>query len=367
MKRLSGRLVATHLAVALVAGAVTFVIVRLLATALFDRSFGMGQGMGRGRPEGAGMLRDQIAADVTLALLVGTAISVVVAALVGWWFARRIVAPLRRLSGATRQLAGGDYDVSVPRPETAELAQLADDISTLGSTLADTESRRVRLLGEVAHELRTPLTVIDGTVEAMIDGVLPVTPAALGGISDEVRRLRRLSDDLSALSRAEEGRLSVNARTIDLSEVVTIAAERLRPQAEDAGITYATPSPGETITVDADPDRVAQVVTNLVGNAIRATPPDGSVRVEIHRVGEWVEVTVTDSGVGLGGSDLERVFERFYRVPGAPRGETGSGVGLTIARALMRAMGGDLTASSDGPGRGARFTAWLPSSAVRAV
>ena len=139
-------------------------------------------------------------------------VGVAAATVFGIVAAHRLVRPLRQLGDTTREIAAGHYDVHVARPQEHELALLADDVNTLGRTLAETESRRVRLLGEVAHEMRTPLTVIDGSVEGMIDGVLPAGPERLGLVSDEVRRLRRLSDDLSALSRAEEGRLGLVAR-----------------------------------------------------------------------------------------------------------------------------------------------------------
>lgn len=149
----------------------------------------------------------------------------------------------------------------------------------LGQQLGETETRRVRLLGEVAHEMRTPLTVIDGTVEAMIDGVLPVEPERLALVSDEVRRLRRLSDDLSALSRADEGRLSLVLTDVDLREVVQRAAGRLVAQALDAGLTLDIACGPVVVPVRVDPERIGQVVTNLVGNAVRATPEGGQVTV----------------------------------------------------------------------------------------
>lgn len=247
----------------------------------------------------------------------------------------------------------------MPLPREHELAELAGDINLLGSSLAETESRRTRLLGEVAHEMRTPLTVIDGYVEAMIDGVVPVTPERLGQVSDEVRRLRRLSEDLSALSRSEEGRLDLRLQETDLAAVVATATERLRPQAEDAEIGLVV-APG-TVAAVVDADRVAQVVTNLVGNAIAATPPGGTISVGCTHHDEEAVITVTDTGAGLEPADLDRVFERFYRArPGA---SGGTGVGLTIARAIVRAHGGDLRASSAGPGLGATFTARLPRRA----
>jgi signal transduction histidine kinase len=363
VNRLSVRLVASHLLVAILGGAATFVVVRVLTPAIFDRQMRMDGGpmMGQGGPGSQGALRTQVAGAVTQALWIGLLVGVVAAAAVGVIAAGRLVRPLGRLSETTRQIAAGRYDVHVERPQEAELAELADDVNTLGAALAETEARRTRLLGEVAHEMRTPLTVVDGYVEGMIDGVLPTSTDELGKVSDEVRRLRRLSDDLSSLSRAEEGRLSLELREVDLAAVVTAAAERLRPQAEDAGLRLGVRTPGEPVRVLADADRVAQVVTNLVGNAVRATPRGGSVDVDVAVDPDRCVVTVTDTGEGLAAEDLERVFERFYRAGGrARRDGSGSGIGLTIARGIVRAHGGDLTAASGGRGAGASVTVVLP-------
>ncbi|MEZ5095290.1 MAG: HAMP domain-containing sensor histidine kinase [Nocardioides sp.] len=246
----------------------------------------------------------------------------------------------------------------MPRPRELELAELTDDMNTLGRALADTEARRVRLLGEVAHELRTPLTVADGYVEGMIDGVVEPSTQRLGQVAEELRRMRRLADDLSLLSRAEEGRLGLHLAPLDLAVVAGAAAERLRPQAEDAGLDLEVDRPTDPLPLTGDADRLAQVVTNLVGNAVRATPPGGRISVACGRDGGDL-LTVSDTGEGLTQGDLALVFERFYRVPGARAG-AGTGIGLPIARGIVAAHGGTLTATSAGRGLGATFTVRLP-------
>lgn len=368
MNRLSARLVFSHVLVALIGAAATFVIVRQLAPTLFDSSMsrsGMGEGMARaGEPS----LRTQFADSVDQALLVGALLGSVAAASFGAIAAWRLLRPLGAMGRAARRMAGGDYATVVTVPRETELAELATDLNRLGTALAGTEARRVRLLGELAHEMRTPLTVIDGYVEGMIDGVLPPGPASLGSVSDEVRRLRRLADDLSALSRAEEGRLDLAVQPHDLGALVHRAAERMRPQAQDAGLELRI-APGDRVEALVDPDRFAQVVTNLVGNAIRATAPGGRLTVTcVERDGEAL-VEVADTGEGLEAADLERVFERFYRVPGrrSVGAESGSGIGLTVARGIVRAHGGELTAASAGRGRGATFTATVPTLAGTTV
>lgn len=359
---LSTRLVLSHLLVALLGGLATALVVRLLAPALFDRTLsGTGQGMGQGMGGmTSGALRTEFARAVDTSLVVGTLLGVLVAAGAGTWAAARLLAPLQEVRRAARDLAAGRYDAPVDLPRERELAELAADVNALGSTLAATETRRVRLLGEVAHELRTPLTVVEGYVEGMIDGVLDTGPEQLGRLTAEVRRMRRLADDLSALSRADEGRLELQVTDADLAAVAAGAAERLRPQAEDAGVLLVV-DPGEgPIRARLDADRVAQVVTNLVGNALHATPAGGTVTVQCRDLGAEAEVAVADTGVGLAPDDLVRVFERFYRARDGERAQQGSGIGLTIARDLARAHGGTLTATSAGPGRGATFVLRLP-------
>ena len=393
MNRLSVRLVLSHLLVAVLGAAATFLVVRQLAPSLFDQQIRLGAGGGLGAggaggagpgggggPGGAGMggmgapgsaLRSQFAAAVDQALLVGALVGAVAATAAGAVAAYRLVRPIRGLQGAARRLAGGAYAAPVPVPHDRELAALATDLQSLGQSLAETETRRVRLLGEVAHEMRTPLTVIDAHVEGMIDGVLPTTAQQLGVLGDEVRRLRRLADDLSALSRADEGRLTLVPADVDLAQVVGPAAQRLRAQVEDAGLALqvdlgpeAAGQPGQPagLPVHADPDRIAQIVTNLIGNAVRATPAGGMITVRCRRAGPLALAEVTDTGEGLAPTELERVFERFYRVPGrrSPGAEPGSGIGLTIARAIARAHGGDLVARSAGLGAGATFALTIP-------
>lgn len=354
MKSLVTRLVASHAVVAVIAGVATLLVVRQLAPLLFDeRVRRMGQGAGV-----MGALRQQMASAVDQSLLIGVLVGVAAATVVGAFAAYRLVRPVRQVREAARRLADGDYSHQVPLPHDRELADLAHDVNELGKSLADTEARRTALISDVAHELRTPLTVIDGYLEGMIDEVIPTTPAQLDLVRVETRRLRRLAQDLSTLSRADEGRLAIHPVRIDLAVVVAGAAQRLAAQASEAGLALQVQTGATSVWVQADPDRIAQIVSNLVGNAIHATPSGGEVTVRLEVAAEAALVDVTDTGIGLAPQDLARVFERFYRAPSGSY--PGSGVGLTIARTLARDHGGDLYAVSDGPGRGCTFSFWLP-------
>jgi len=374
--RISVRLFISYALVIVIGSVVAYVTIRLLAPTFFDNEWtlmgGFPQGIPRGAPTGgfpgapAGAfggpptnVRSAFLSALTTALMLGTLASVIAAAAAAVFVTRRLVRPLNAVRAATRHIAAGRYEASVPVPREPELAGIASDVNTLAARLADTEARRTRLLGEVAHEMRTPLTALEGYVEGLIDGVFAPEPEVLGAASDELRRLRRLADDLSTLSRAEERRLDLHFADTDLAELARRAVGRLAPQFGDGNVTL-TVEGAEPLPVRADQDRITQVLTNIIGNALTATPAGGSVIVETRAKAPLAQVVVTDTGVGLAEADLERVFERFYRAPGQPRRSAGSGIGLTIARNIARAHGGDVTADSAGPGHGAAFTLAIP-------
>lgn len=361
--RLPVRLFISYGVVVLIGAAVTYVTVRLLAPTLFDQHMNMlggdHMGMGQGPGGQGGSVHAAFVSALATALLVGVLASMAAAGLAAAFVTSRLLRPLNAVRAATRRIAAGRYQASVPVPEVPELAALARDVNALAAELASTETRRTRLLGEVAHEMRTPLTALDGYMEGIIDGVFAPEPEILGAVSDELRRLRRLADDLSALSRAEEQRLDLHPADADLADLARRAADRLAPQFSDGNVTLTVHAAGP-LPVRADPDRITQVLTNIIGNALAATPADGTVTIEARTAGRRAEVAVTDTGVGLDAGDLERVFERFYRAPGQPRRSGGSGIGLTIARGIARAHGGEVTASSPGQGRGATFLVTLP-------
>jgi histidine kinase len=319
---------------------------------------GMSRQMGSNAAAQAGV-RDAFQSALDTALIVGLVASVAAAVVVAWFVTGRLMRPLNAVRTATRQIAAGGYEVSVPVPSEPELAALATDVNTLAAALADTESRRTRLLGDVAHEMRTPLTALDGYVEGLIDGVFAPTSDIFASLSDELRRLHRLANDLSSLSRTQERGLDLHPVDADLADLTRRAAARLAPQFLDAQVTL-TVNADPVLPVNVDPDRITQVLTNLLGNALLATPSGGTVTVTAHLTAGGGEVVVTDTGVGLAEQDVERVFERFYRAPGQSRRSTGSGIGLTIARGIARGHGGDVTASSAGPGQGASFTLAVP-------
>ena len=234
------------------------------------------------------------------------------------------------------------------------------------SELRRTEAVRRDLVTNVSHELRTPVAALKAVVEALEDGALEVPEVARDFVARmhvEVDGLARLVEELLELSRLESGQLRLQWQTIYLGSVVAAAAERLRPLAERHGLTLTVQVPADLPAVHADPDRMQQVVVNLVHNAAKFTPPGGHVLVAAERRGEAVAVTVSDTGIGIAPEALPRLFERFYKVDRARAGG-GTGLGLAIAKHLVQAHGGRIWAESAGEGHGAAFTFTLPVAAA---
>jgi signal transduction histidine kinase len=369
--RLRTRLFVSYVAV-VAAGALAMLAVGTVVTqAVFERRigrFGLGRGQGRSSSVTESQLREALTDSLVPSLLVGVVAALVAAAILAALVGRRMLRPLDDLGAATRRMVQGDYSVQVPVPAEIELAALAHDVNELGSHLAAVEQRRSRLLGEVTHELRTPITVIRGQMEGLIDGVVDASPDVYAAIADEASRLQRLVDDLTLLSRADEGSIEVHLRDLDLGVLAVAAADRLRPQFEFADVSLIVEDADRAapLLVRGDPDRLTQVLSNLLGNALAHTPPGGSVTVRSGRAGAMVVVDVVDAGDGISADELGRIFERFYSSPrsaaSARRERPGRGLGLTIARSLARAHGGDVIASSAGPGRGATFRVTVPAA-----
>jgi signal transduction histidine kinase len=294
------------------------------------------------------------------ALLAATIIAVVTAIVVSLAVAARIARPIGGLVDAARRVAGGHYAERVPVEEPEELAVLAASFNEMAGSLEETERRRLQLVGDVAHELRTPLTTLDGYLEGLQDGVIEPSGETWRLLRTETARLTRLVSDLSELWSAEAHRLPLRIEPVDARAVATEIADRFAPLAASRAIVIRGPT--SSAVVLADRDRLAQILGNYLSNAVRHAPDGSTVHMAISTVGRRVTFAVTDSGPGLAGDQLEAVFERFYRVDRArSRSAGGSGIGLTISRALAEAMGGRAWAESEGPGTGATFLVELPA------
>ncbi|MGA7757402.1 MAG: ATP-binding protein [Ilumatobacteraceae bacterium] len=367
-RRLRTRLFLSYVVV-VAAGALSMVVVGTVVTrTVYERNiggFGLGRGLGRANQVSETQLRSALDESLLPALLIGVGAALVTAAIVATFVGSRLLRPIDELRTATRRMAAGDYAVKVPVPTETELASLANDVNELGEHLATTEQRRTQLLGEVTHELRTPITVIRGQTEGLIDGVVSPSPEVFAAIADEASRLQRMVDDLTLLSRADEGTLEIELADLDLSAVAVAAAERLRPQFDFADVALVIEADTVSLPIRGDRDRLTQVLSNLLGNALGHTPSSGVVTLRTGQDHSVAFVDVVDTGPGIPSDDLERIFERFYRRPDDGEAvsrpiRAGRGIGLTIARSLARAQGGDVVASSPGSGRGATFRLTIP-------
>jgi len=302
---------------------------------------------------------------VLIALGVGVVIALAVALFVTWLVARRLAAPVAEASGAAYRIADGDYQTRLRQPGLGpEFDQLTTSFNTMARRLATTEQTRRRLLADLAHELRTPLASIEATIEAVTDGILPNDAAILATLTEQSQRLHRLVGDLSAVSRAEERQLNLNPVLIATREVVSEAVAAADARFEAKGISLVTDLGDAMCQVLVDPDRLAEALGALLENALRHTAAGGTVTVAATRHGNRCRIVVTDNGEGFDPDQGAQLFERFYRGDSSRTASSaGSGIGLTIAKAIVAAHHGQLRAHSDGPGKGARFEITLPVAA----
>ncbi len=302
-----------------------------------------------------------------ISLGVAFLVALAAAGLVTWVLARRVRRPLADLSSAAGEVARGSYERRVGLTGAgAELDELAASFNTMAARLEVVEDTRRRLLTDLAHEMRTPLATCTAYLEALDDGVATWGPETSTVLFQQVDRLSRLAADIDDVSRAEEGRLSLDPRRVPVARLLDAADATMRARFVEKGVGFdvaADAAPGAVVRVDAL--RMGQVLTNLLDNALRHSVVGGAVEVAPRVDGYEVVVRVTDDGDGIAAEQLPHVFERFYRGDTArDRKERGSGIGLTISRAIVDAHGGSLTARSAGAGRGATFEVRLPLDPV---
>ncbi len=297
-------------------------------------------------------------------IAVAALVAILASVIVSVFTVRRIVTPLQSMIAGSQHIAGGDYHQRVPMESRDELGALALSFNQMAEALEQTDQRRLELIGNVAHELRTPLSSIRGTMEALVDGVLPPDSATFLSVQHEVARLQRLVHDLEELSRAEAGQILLHRRAVSGVDLISPAVERLRPQFEDKGVALGVDVPPSLPAAWVDPGRITQVLLNLLGNALQYTPAGGQVSLRAWREDNSLQIAVQDTGIGIEPEHLAHIFERFYRVDKSrSRAGGGSGIGLTISRRLIEAHGGRLWAASPGAGRGSTFTVSLPLAA----
>jgi histidine kinase len=367
-RHLGAKLLLSYLVIIVVGVAVLIVASQFILPSSFDRHMsGMemmdGGTMDMGGTNSMSQLFIDFRTSFNEALTYAAVAAMLVAIALSLLFTRSVIAPVQAMSLATKRISEGHYDEHVQAQGDDELAQLAMRFNQMAEKLDQVESMRRRLIGDVSHELRTPLTAIKGSMEGLMDGVLPANDETFQQIHAEADRLNRLVDDLQELSRVEAHAYQLDFRSLDVSSLVQTVTKRLAPQAESKRISLDFELTPDLPHILADEDRAIQVLTNLTGNALQYTPEGGKVTINAKRINDEVQFSVRDTGVGIPPEHLSHIFDRFYRVDKSRSRQAGggSGIGLTIARALVEAHGGRIWVESTGDGRGSTFNFTLPT------
>ncbi len=312
-------------------------------------------------------------AAVNESMFVAALASFSVAVIVSLLIARRIISPIRDMMLVSGRIAEGEYRERVEVPpsrsldEMDELAQLAVSFNQMAEKLEKTEMMRTQLIGDVAHELRTPLSAMRGSMEGLIDGVLPAEVETYQQIHRETARLQRLVDDLQELSRVEAGAYELDLQLRTISSLIEATMGRIGRQFEEKGVLLTVKILTTLHQVNVDYDRIDQVLLNLVGNALQYTPPGGEVTIQAEQEGAQIIISILDTGIGIPKEHLPHIFSRFYRVDKSrARASGGSGIGLTIAKHIVEAHGGRIWAESQGRDLGSTFSFTLPISSIKA-
>ncbi|MBA4384351.1 MAG: hypothetical protein C0410_06420 [Anaerolinea sp.] len=315
-------------------------------------------------------LANEFQASVRRAIISSTLIAGITALALGALLFFQITAPMRKLRKAAAAIAEGDLTQRVEIRGEDEFAQLGETFNQMAANLSQAELQRQHLMADVAHELRTPLTAIQGTVEGMQDGILPCDPEQLNALIAETTLLNRLIEDLRLLSLAETNQLKLTRQPVEMNHLINQIVDRNQPQARLKEINLIQHLQEGLSTLQVDPDRLTQILSNLINNSLRYTPKDGSIEISTTQQTPTAPVTisVSDSGTGISAQDLPYIFDRFYRADKSrSRTSGGSGLGLAIVKELVEAHGGAIRVESpvyteDHQGYGTRFIIELPST-----
>jgi two-component system OmpR family sensor kinase len=319
-----------------------------------------------------GPLEQSFLARLRRWLVIGALLAGGLGLLLGLVLSRSLTAPLQRLANAARAVAARDFSRRLDAEGSVEIAEVADAFNEMTKALGQSERQRQNMVADVAHELRTPLSVVQGALRAILDDVYPMEKAEISRLYDETRVLSRLVDDLRELALADAGQLRLSVQPTHVGAVTRATTDSLALAAEAREVTLAAQVPEDLPLVQADPDRLAQVLRNLMLNALRHTPPGGTVTVTARLAGDAVEMAVADSGEGISTEDLSHVFDRFWRADRArtrwvatasgahdTRWAGGSGLGLSVTQSLVEAQGGRIWVESE-LGKGSTFRFILP-------
>ncbi len=293
-------------------------------------------------------------------LIWGACVAIAIALLLTFFLSRRISGPIRALTVTARKLGQGDFSQRVQVKDKSEVGELAQTFNSMASDLEKAEQVRRNMVADVAHELRTPLSNIRGYLEAIREGVVKPNAATIRSLEEEATLLSRLVDDLQVLSLAEAGKLDLVCQAEDIAELINRVVAAEQSQVAAKGLSVSINLPDNLSLVNIDSHHISQALRNLLENAVTHTDKGGSITVTATQQGDWIEVSVVDTGEGIPPDDLPNIFERFYRVDKSrARATGGSGLGLTIAKRLVEAHGGKIEVQSE-LGKGSRFSFTVP-------
>lgn len=305
-------------------------------------------------------LQNNFLSRMNTLMVFGGILAVLVAVVGGTYLAYRIITPVKALSEASLRLANGDYSQRIPVTSEDELGEMSKSFNKMAMELERQENLRRQAMADIAHELRTPLSVLQIDLESIEDGLVEPTGEAIQRLLMEVELLSKLVDDLRLLSLAEAGELRLDFHPVDLTGLVQVVLKRFDAAAREQGVELIFRQPGGELWISGDEQRLVQVLLNLLTNAVHYTPSGGQVAVEVEPSGEFVCMSIMDTGVGILQEDLPQVFERLYRADKARNRENGgSGLGLSIAKSIIDAHGGRIWAESK-EGKGSTFAFELP-------
>ncbi len=303
---------------------------------------------------------DDILSSINRNIIYGALAALAISSVIGVLGARQITKPIVELTAASHNIAAGDLSQQVPVRSKDEIGQLATSFNKMSADLVKGQKQRQQMTADIAHDLRTPLSLILGHAEAIEDGVLPATPETLHIIHDEAKRLNGLIEDLRTLTLADTGQLTLEKRKVNPADLMNRAGYAHKPLAQEKNIEISIDVNEKLPQIEVDPRRIGQVLDNLVSNAIRYTPPNEKIKLEVDTHHEGLRFSVQDSGPGIAESDLASIFDRFYRADKSRnRSEGGSGLGLAIARSLILQHNGRIWAESQ-VGQGTNFQFILP-------
>ena len=355
--------------VAILSGAILAVVMNISIGSTYEKHIGRlmaNEGLQQGGQSGnrGSTLYENFKAAVNESLLFSSIAAFVIAGISSVLISRQITKPLRSITGASQEIAKGNYSqrVIVNIDNGDELARLGYSFNRMAEQLEQTENMRRQLIGDISHELRTPLTAIKGSMEGLIDGVLTSDETTYQHIYREADRLQRLVEDLQELSRVEGSAFKIIKEKISVDELLHDALAPLLNTFNTKGIQVSIHSEKNLPSMMADHDRILQVLQNLLGNALQFTPENGTIEINAIKMDANVQISVKDDGEGIETDHLPHIFKRFYRADRSRSRQNGggSGIGLTIAQSLVEAHGGKIWADSKGKGHGSIFTFTLP-------